>query len=170
MPCVLRVTSDYDTRVQPQSEGVGDVPVSFAPAGPASYPQLTLDPAGPYTDGQQVTVTLLGWPGSIGRRPGLEIHRLALGLCTRPPFIFGSTSTACAEKTALLGPDADGRYTATLTVHRTLGQAGASNLDCTEPGNCRATLVLELGSDGAPPYYEVILAADLPVVASAPAP
>ena len=52
---------------------VFDVPVSFAPASPAAYPQLTLDPAGPYTDGQQVTVTVQGWPGSIGQRPDLAI-------------------------------------------------------------------------------------------------
>ena len=58
------------------------VPISFAPRKrAASSPKLNLDPAGPYTDGQQVTVTLSGWPGSIGQRPDLAIEHLTVGQC-----------------------------------------------------------------------------------------
>ncbi|HEX9504760.1 MAG TPA: hypothetical protein VGA62_02020, partial [Acidimicrobiia bacterium] len=144
--CVVRVKT---------SENV-DVPVSFAPADTAAYPQLTLDPAGPYTDGQQVTVTVQGWPGSVGHRPGLEIGRLKLGVCAD---VAGVRSTECGDQAVLQGPDADGRYTTTLTLHRT----GPFQVDCTQPGNCRVALALgPLGFD-PPGYFAVILGADVVV-------
>jgi hypothetical protein len=149
--CVVRVET---------SENV-DVPLSFAPADPAAYPQLTLDPAGPYTDGQHVTVTVQGWPGSVGHRPGLEIEKLALRVCARG----GTFGNQCGDKAVLQGPDADGQYTTTLTLHRTLTEdPGGAQIDCTQPGNCRVALALA----GAPSFgmfgaTVVILGADVVV-------
>ncbi len=146
--CVVRVKT---------SEAV-DVPVSFAPADTAAYPELTLDPAGPYTDGQQVTATVQGWPGSVGQRPGLEIGKLELGVCG---LFAGARTTECGDQAVLQGPDADGRYTATLTLHRT--GTRPFQLDCTQPGNCRIGLALgPLGFD-PPGYFAVILGADVVV-------
>jgi len=145
--CVVRVKT---------SENV-DVPLSFAPAATAAYPQLTLDPAGPYTDGQQVTVTVQGWPGSVGHR--LEIGNLALGVCAQ---VSAVGSTECAGKAVLQGPDADGRYTATLTLHRA-GPFGPFQFDCTQPGNCRVALALGPLGSNPPGYFAVILAAEVVV-------
>ena len=131
--CVVRVQSSENF----------DVPISFAPAGPAAYPQLILDPAGPYTDGQQVTVTVQGWPGSIGQRPGLEIGHLAFGVCAQTAVL----GLQCGDTAVLQGPDADGHYTATLTLHRTLSvEPGGSQVDCTWPGNCQVALALTMAS------------------------
>jgi hypothetical protein len=150
------------------------VPVSFAPAGTASYPTLTLDPAGPYTDGQQVTVTVQGWPGSIGNRPGLAIESLVvvqcgtvdrLTLCARPTGQLIVDSGGVGTETQLRGPEPDGRYTATLPLHRTLlspGSPGIGPFDCSQPGNCQVALAVEL--NGEPPvHFTAILAIDVVV-------
>jgi len=144
--CVVRVET---------SDNV-EVPVSFAPADTAAYPQLTLDPAGPYTDGQQVTATVQGWPGSVGHRPGLEIGNLALGECA---YMAGFRSSECENKAVLQGPDVEGRYTATFTLHR----AGPFQVDCTQPGNCRVALALGPLGSNPPGYFAVILGADIVV-------
>jgi hypothetical protein len=129
-----------------------DVPISFSPRKrAASYPQLNLDPAGPYTDGQQVTVTVNGWPGSIGHRPDLAIEHLTVGQCAGATCV-GATS---------LRREPDGRYTATLALHRTGPPEGmlTGPTDCTQPGNCQVALVLT-PRDSAP---SVILAVDVVV-------
>jgi hypothetical protein len=140
-----------------------DVPVSFAPGSPASYPSLTLEPAGPYTDGQQVTVTLHGWPGSIGRRPDLAIPNLVIGQCAA--LNGGSLSPAVCPGETPLHPEADGRYTATLTLHRTLESVAREPTDCTHPGNCRVALALTSTGGEIPPgvFFGVILAVDVVV-------
>jgi hypothetical protein len=71
--------------------------------------------------------------------------------------------TECGDKAALLGPDAAGRYTATLTLHRTIEWLqGGAQIDCTQPGNCRVALALLVPS-GPPSYFEVILGTDIVV-------
>ena len=148
--CVVRLEDDADAHEQV------DVPVSFAPSSPASYPRLTLDPAGPYTDGQQVTVTLQGWPGSIGHY--LSIESLTVGQCARSG---GAVFHQCAGETVLRGPEADGRYTATLALHRTVSGRAGEPIDCTQPGSCQVALAL----DKSPPrhYFILILAVDVVV-------
>jgi len=135
-----------------------DVPVSFAPGSPAANPQLTLDPAGPYTDGQQVTVTVAGWPGSIGNRPDIAIESLTVGQCA--PFSGDPNQGALCEGETSLHPEPDGRYTATLAVHRTGNPVDKP--DCTQPGNCQVALVLTRDS-GMIPIRIVILAIDFVV-------
>ena len=141
-----------------------DVPVSFAPGGPASYPTLTLDPAGPYTDGQPVTVTVQGWPGSIGQRPDLAIESLVIGQCTRP-MSPGAPAVCEGETSPRRG--SDGRYSETLPLHRTLSQdvLRGEPVDCTQPGNCRVALALTpRGPNAIPPHIlVVILAVDVVV-------
>ncbi len=155
--CVVRVRTELPPGWQKTAETV-DVPVSFTPAGTAAYPQLTLDTAGPYTDGQQVAVTVQGWPGSIGQRPGLELGNLMLAVCAQQVSGFGPQ---CGDKAVLQGPDADGHYTTTLTLHRTLSAVpGASQLDCTQPGTCQVALAVE--NRGNTPG-SVILGADVVV-------
>jgi hypothetical protein len=140
--------------------GSFEVPISFSPRKrAASYPQLTLDPAGPYTDGQQVTVTVDGWPGSIGHRPDLAIEHLTVGQCGRfhpppgtLPYIGGSGAVCDGEISLRREPD--GRYTATLTVHRSIAIPSdpTDPTDCTQPGNCQVALVLTPhGPIGEPP-------------------
>jgi hypothetical protein len=135
-----------------------DVPVSFAPGSPAAYPRLTLDPAGPYTDGQQVTVTVAGWPGSIGNRPDLGIQSLTVGQCA--PFGGDPNLGALCIGETSLHPEPDGRYTATLAVHGT-GDS-VNKPDCTQPGDCQVALVLTRDS-GMIPIRIVILAVDVVV-------
>lgn len=140
-----------------------DVPVSFAPGSPASYPSLTLEPAGPYTDGQQVTVTLHGWPGSIGRRPDLAIPNLVIGQCARSGS--GYLSAAVCPGETSLHPEPDGRYTATLALHRTISENVSEPIDCTQLGNCRVALALTSTGGEIPPgvFFGVILGVDVVV-------
>ena len=141
-----------------------DVPVSFAPGSPASYPSLTLEPAAPYTDGQQVTVTLHGWPGSIGRRPDLAIPNLVIRQCAA--LNGRSLSPAVCPGETPLHPEPDGRYTATLALHRTISESAAPEpIDCTHPGNCRVALALTSTGGEIPPgvFFGVILAVDVVV-------
>jgi hypothetical protein len=141
-----------------------DVPISFAPAAPASPPRLTLDPAGPYTDGQQVTVTLEGWPGSIGRRPDLAIPNLVIGQCAA--LNGRSLSPAVCPGAMSLPPEADGRYIATLTLHRTVSSdAAPGSVDCTRPGECKVALALTSTGGEIPPgyFFTQILAVDVVV-------
>ena len=139
------------------SQAASTCPISFAPGSPASYPQLTLDPAGPYTDGQQVTVTVQGWPGSIGQRPDLAIGNLVVGQCARP---MSPNPAVCPGETSRLQPEPDGRYTATLALHRTLSQdvVRGEPVDCTQPGNCQVALALTpRGSNAIPLQFLVVI-------------
>jgi hypothetical protein len=140
-----------------------DVPVSFAPRRPASSPSLTLEPAGPYTDGQQVTVTLNGWPGSIGRRPDLAIRKLVIGQCARSGS--GHLSPAVCPGETSLHPEPDGRYTATLALRRTISENVSEPIDCTQLGNCRVALALTSTGGEIPPgvFFTVILGVDVVV-------
>jgi hypothetical protein len=74
-----------------------------------------LDPAGPYTDGQQIMVTVQGWPGSTGQRPDLEIGHL------RP------------RRRRELHHDPH------VAPHPL---PGGAQIDCTHPGNCQIALAL----------------------------
>ena len=124
------------------TDGSIDVPISFSPRKrAASSPRLNLDPAGPYSDGQQVTVTLNGWPGSIGHRPDLAIEHLTVGQCGSGPYCVGETS---------LRRELDGRYTATLTLHDA-SPVEFGTTDCSQPGNCQVALVGGPGENGRPP-------------------
>ena len=152
--CVVRFGDSGPPGFQPV-----DVPVSFAPGSPAAYPQLTLDPAGPYTDGQQVTVTVAGWPGSIGNRPDIPIEKLTVGQCA--PFGGDPNQGALCVGETSLHAEPDGRYTATLTVHRT-GDS-VNKPDCTQPGSCQVALVLPPRPPGMIPVGMVILAVDVVV-------
>ena len=141
--CVVRFGSTDGSR----GGSITDVPISFSPRKrAASSPQLNLDPAGPYTDGQQVTVTVNGWPGSIGKRPDLAIEHVTVGQCGPSP---GPRSIAICDGETSLRREPDGRYTATLTMHRG-GSIEFGTTDCSQPGNCQVALVRGPGENGPP--------------------
>jgi len=100
---------------------------------------------------------LEGWPGSIGHRPDLAIESLVIGRCARPVSL---NATVCAGET-LPRREPDGRYTATVALHRTFSENVPEPIDCTQPGNCQVALALTPppGVNAIPPHILIVILA-----------
>jgi len=124
--CAVVLGTDEVTRV-------AEVPFRFAPGVTASVPELRLDPPGPYTDGQTVTVHGTGFP------PGLDLGG-HLGLCP------ADKDTAVEERCnyPVITPitvGADGTFTVTMPLSDELTFAGPC---ATGPG-CVLAWVIDHG-------------------------
>jgi hypothetical protein len=118
--CVIRVSSGSEPL------RTTDVPLGFDPTAVAPPPTLTVSPAGPWTDGQQVTVT-----GS-GFTPGAS---LGLAECTAAgePTASRCGKSLFDEFTA----DGDGNFSRSLTVTAAIETFHAGTIDCTTvAGGC----------------------------------
>ena len=112
---------------------VAEVPIRFAPGVSASFPELRLDPPGPYVDGQTVTVEGTGFPPSfdvVGR----------LGLCP------ADKDTAVEERchypvSTPIAVDADGTFTVQMRLSDELTFAGS----CVTGPGCLVAWVLNNG-------------------------
>jgi hypothetical protein len=138
---------DYDGRVdctaQPCAVVVRDpagivfasVPIAFAPDVVAPEPRLTVDPPGPYVDGQVVTIA------GHGFRPGDAIGS-DIGQC--PTGLDTAFEERCARPLAFqeLGVDAAGSFTATIELSSSLIFTGT----CVGPPGCHLGWVLPHGT------------------------
>jgi hypothetical protein len=119
--CVLRVQSVDDPLV------VSDTALGFDPTAVAPPPTLSADPAGPYTDGQQVVVHGAGFtPGAF-----LGVAQCAAGAEPAAETCDSSDEARFGRITA----DADGAFTHTVTVHTTV-QSASGAIACGAPGAC----------------------------------
>ena len=120
--CVLRVQSIDDPLA------VTDIELGFDPTAVAAPPTLTVTPAGPYTDGQQVVVHGAGFTPNA---------TLGLGQCSSDAPNPGGSSCDSGPD-GLFTPfsaDADGSFTRTVTLH-TQVQTTDGVLDCSVDGSC----------------------------------
>jgi hypothetical protein len=120
------VISDDDTRT-------AEVPFRFAAGVKATVPELRLDPPGPYTDGQMVTVHGTGFP------PGFDLGG-HLGQCP------ADKDTAVEERCGypVITPiivDPDGTFTVTLRLSGSLTFTGS----CVTGPGCVLAWVLNHG-------------------------
>jgi hypothetical protein len=115
-----------------------EAPVTFAAGVTAPTPQLELDPPGPYSEGQEVTIH-----GS-GFRPGLDISG-QLGQCRA--HLDTAVEERCAYPSAFWGliVDSDGAFTATFTPERSLALTGS----CVGEPGCLLAWVIPHGPIGA---------------------
>jgi hypothetical protein len=130
--CAVVVTADAGRRVV-------EVPVTFAANVVAPVPELRLDPPGPYTDGQEVTVH-----GS-GFRSGLDLGG-QLGQC--PAHLDTAVAERCGYPSPLMGSllvGEDGTVTATLTLAQSLAFTGS----CVGEPGCVLAWVIPHGPIGA---------------------
>jgi hypothetical protein len=130
--CAVVVTGDAGRRLV-------EVPVTFAANVVAPLPELRLDPPGPYTDGQEVTVH-----GS-GFRAGVDLSG-HLGQC--PAQLDTAVAERCGYPSQLSGPilvGADGTFMATLALAQSLPLTGSC---IGEPG-CVLAWVIPHGPIGA---------------------
>jgi LPXTG-motif cell wall-anchored protein len=104
-----------------------DVPLGFDPTAVAPPPTLSTTPAGPYTDGQQVTVHGSGFTPNAP---------LGLAECRSGVEPDGHT---CDSRDGgldhLFSADADGNFSRTITLH-TQVQSTDSTIDCAAAGSC----------------------------------
>lgn len=119
--CVIRVQSVDDPLVHT------DLPLGFDPTAVAPPPVLTANPAGPFTDGQQVEVHGSGYTpdavlGLAECRAGVEPGG---GTCDSGPDGLFSEFRA----------DSDGTFTRTVTIHTEV-QGTDGPIDCSASGSC----------------------------------
>ena len=119
--CVVRVQSIDDPLV------IKDVPLGFDPTAVAPPPELSTEPAGPYTDGQQVVVHGSGFTPNA-----------TLGLAQCEAGVEPNGHTCDSQDGGLFdefGADADGNFTRTVTMH-THVESTDSTIDCGVAGSC----------------------------------
>ncbi len=120
--CVLRVQSIDDPLA------VSDVELGFDPTAVAAPPTLTVTPAGPYDDGQQVVVHGSGFtPHAV----------LGLAQCSSDAASPGGSSCDSGPDGLFteFPADAEGNFTRTVTLH-TQVQTTDGVLDCSAAGSC----------------------------------
>jgi hypothetical protein len=120
--CVMRVQSIDDPLV------ISDVELGFDPTAVAAPPTLTVTPAGPYNDGQQVVVHGAGFTPNA---------TLGLGQCSSDaPNPGGSSCDSGPDGLFTPFPaDADGTFTRTVTLHTQVDTTDGV-LDCSVDGSC----------------------------------
>ncbi len=135
--CVMRVQSIDDPLV------LSDVPLGVDPTTVAAPPTLTMTPAGPFDDGQQVVVHGAGFtPNAV----------LGLAQCSNAAKP-GSESCDSGDGGIFtpFSADADGTFTRTVTMH-TKVETVQGTIDCSAAGSCvllaanRADYVVERAS------------------------
>jgi LPXTG-motif cell wall-anchored protein len=119
--CVVRVQSLDDPLV------ISDVPIGFDPTAIAPPPTVSITPAGPYADGQQVVVHGEGFTP----RAALGMAECASGVEPGPTTCDRSEESRFAWTPV----DADGTVTHTLTLHTTIETTDGS-IDCSVPDAC----------------------------------
>ena len=117
------------------------VPITFSAAVSARpiadrLPHATIDPPGPYADGQEVTISATGVPGVT-----------TVGVCAKVPGPGGAFQLCAPGGTTGTG---------TLVLHRFVEENSSDPLnhkriDCAEPGNCSLVLYTSGDSAGAIP-------------------
>jgi hypothetical protein len=120
--CVLRVQSIDD------SLAVSDVELGFDPTAVAAPPTLTVTPAGPYEDGQQVVVHGAGFtPRAV----------LGLAQCSNDaPDPGGPSCDSGPDGLFSAFPaDADGTFSRVVTLHTEV-QTTDGVLECSAAGSC----------------------------------
>jgi hypothetical protein len=120
--CVLRVQSVDDPLV------VSDTDLGFDPTAVAPGPTLSITPAGPHTDGQQVTVHGAGYTPNA---------TLGLAQCKHDVPNPGGSACDSGPDGLFTGfqADADGTFTRTVTLH-TQVETTDGTLDCSAAGSC----------------------------------
>jgi hypothetical protein len=119
--CVVRVQSTDGPLV------VSDVGLGFDPTAVAPPAAVTITPAGPYVDGQQVVVHGEGFtPHAI-----VSTAQCAAGVDPSPTNCDQSDEARFAQ----VPVDGDGNLNATVTLHASVETADHT-LDCSAPGAC----------------------------------
>lgn len=109
-PCAITIRDET-------FQALASVPIAFAPGVDAPTPELTIDPPGPYTPGQDVTVSGTGFP--VG-------ERVRLGQC--PVGLDTAVAERCSYPIPFMAivVEPDGTFTATaeLGLGTALGPCG----------------------------------------------
>ena len=116
-----------------------ELPIAFDRGVVTPVPRLELDPAGPYTEGQEVTVH------GTGFRPGIDVSR-HLGQC--PALLDTAVEERCAYpfvRGAPITVGADGTFTATFAPAASLPLTGS----CVGEPGCLLAWVILHGPIGA---------------------